>query len=282
MAAAAIRARDEHQVIELGRPQGASWFPLADLSGEGVVARELQWVAGAPAGVRPADVAASYLAGYIGSCVLAPAATLLVLEGLLPDVSPGNLWLHREGTERWYDRIAYAGPSFWCAAEHAAAGHPDARPVGTTAELVERLASTSVEQLTPVFQAIRARAPYGLRGMWGSLADEVASSLLWITRRDDGDATEQRRVWKSIEAILDVLTARAPQLRVRPSPVEVDWSAGSTIYCRRGTCCLFYKTPEAAAYPEADQYCSSCPLRDPDEQLASWRQSLESPTGSGS
>ena len=281
-AAAAVRARDEHQAIELGRPAGPAWFRLADLYAEGAVASELDWAArtGGDAPL-PRDVAASYLASWIDSCVVGPAATLLVLEGVLPDVTPGNLWLRRHATFRWYDRIAYERPSIWCAADHAAAGHPDATVVADRTALVERLADTAVELLTPLFAAVRARASYGLRGMWGSLADDLAGTLAWITRSSDGDAGEQRRAWGATDEILDAVAARTPLLRVRPTAVDVEWSAGSTLFCRRGTCCLYYKTPDAAVHAGDDRYCTSCPLREPADQRAEWARWLESTIPAG-
>jgi hypothetical protein len=281
-AATAVRARDEHQVIELGRPDSPAWFRLADLYADGAVAAELDWAARADGDTPlPRDVAASYLASWIDSCVLGPAATLLVLEGVLPDVTPDNLWLRRHATDRWYDRISYERPAFRCTADHAAAGHPDAAVVADRAELVAALADAAVALLTPLFAAVRARASYGLRGMWGSLADDLAGTLTWITRRSDGDATEQRLVWRATEEILDAVAARAPLLRVRPTVVDVEWSAGCTLFSRRGTCCLYYKTPDALLHAEADRYCTSCPLRDPDEQREQWVRWLESASPAG-
>jgi hypothetical protein len=275
-ASAAIRARDDEQVIELGRPGEGDWVLFRDVAGGETVGDLLDWMAGEdPDRRRPRDVAASYLASWFDSCMVGPAATLLVLEGILPDVSPDNLWLRRHATQAWFDRIAYERTTFGCLESDAAASHPDARPVATRDELVVRLADAVVEHLAPLFAAIRADAPYGIRGMWGSLADDLAGSLTWITRRTDGDASEQRLVWEAADEILHAIAERAPLLRVRPTAVDVEWSAGSTIFCRRGTCCLFYKTPEASELGDADRYCSSCPLRDPDDQLRRWAGWLE-------
>lgn len=273
-AAASLRARDAGQVIELGPPSTPDWVLLADLDRDGGVERWLDAAARGPDARRPPAVAASYLASWLGSCVTGPAAALLVLHGVLPEVSPTNLWLRR-GPAGGFDAVAFDRTAFWCATDHAAAAHPDARPAPSRDALVGRLAAGAVECLTPLFARIRALAPYGRHGMWGAVADGLAAGLMWITRRADGDASEQRMAWAALDSVVEAIAARVPQLRGRPLPVEVGWSAGTTIFCRRSTCCLYYKSPEARAYAPADRYCSSCPLRDPEDQRRRWASWLE-------
>lgn len=276
VASAAITAREPGEDIALGRPTEAGWFPLADLSAAGAVECELERVAAHGSTARlPRQVAASYLASWVDSCVAGPAALLLALEGVLPEVSPTNLWLHRPDAEPWFDRVAFEDLRFWCREDHPAAGHPDALPVATDDELAARYADAVVAALAPIFTEVRAVGRYGERGMWGSFADDVAGSLMWITRANGGDPAGQHRVWQTLEGLFDAVADRAPRFRVRPEPVEVAWSGGATVFSRRGTCCLYYQDPAVASEPEPDRYCTSCPKREPAGQRVEWAAWLE-------
>lgn len=110
------------------------------------------------------------------------------------------------------------------------------------------------------FSAVRARAPFGRRRMWGQLADDIGGTALWTARAGDLD---QRSAWKEAQAILDHVAETAPELRVRSRPFPVRWEGDETLFQVRGTCCLWYTT-----FEEPDRcgegYCTTCPLRDDD------------------
>ncbi len=275
-AAAGIAQRDANQVLELGAPDpGAGWFRLDALGTPGAIETELAWIAGRTRdGVRPRDVTASELASGLGSCVAIPTAMLLVFEGVVPEVSGENLWIRRSEGGRYYDRIAFERPSYRCVTGSAGDGHRDAEPIPDRAALVGSFAGAVVATLDPLFTAIRTVAPYGVRGMWGSLADDLLTSMLWTTRRFDGTDDAQRAVAATTGEIIDAIAARQPLLKVRPTVVDLTWARGHTLFCRRGTCCMIYKAPGAGEGPE--RYCASCPLIDDDDRNDRWRTWLAS------
>ena len=109
--------------------------------------------------------------------------------------------------------------------------------------------------MSAVRAAVRARAPFGVSGMWGCAADQVGSI---VTRRQR--AGGHAALWDDAVGFLDALSAHAPRLRARPRLVMVDWEGGPSPFSIQGTCCLLYKTSPAADSTTGDGYCSTCPL----------------------
>lgn len=124
------------------------------------------------------------------------------------------------------------------------AGDPDAGADGTvvvdgSAGLRAFAADGLVATYGPVCEAVRARAPYGRRGMWGTLADHLAEVAV---RR----ARERRRAidsaWAAAAALTDDVAARQPRLRTRPRrETVVAGPATGAAYVAKGTCCLIFK-----------------------------------------
>ena len=119
----------------------------------------------------------------------------------------------------------------------------------------------------PLAEAVRARAPFGVRGMWGTLADHLAEVTL---RRAREQGRASAAAWAASEALLDDLAARQPLLRVRPRRQDVVAPAGPVTFAAKGTCCLVYKP----AGPVAAAACTSCPLRAPADREAGFLRYL--------
>ena len=83
----------------------------------------------------------------------------------------------------------------------------------------------------PLAEAVQARAPFGVRGMWGTLADHLAEVSL---RRAREQGRASAAAWAASEALLDDLAARQPLLRVRPRRQEVVAPAGPVTFRGEG------------------------------------------------
>ena len=114
--------------------------------------------------------------------------------------------------------------------------------------------------MAPLLVAVHAAAPYGLRGLWGHLADDVLSFAMTDARRRGADPDA---AWADATALVEAIAAEVPDLRNRPTRQRV----GADDLVVRGTCCLLYKI----AGP--DSWCTSCPLRPAEERasrFAAW------------
>ena len=159
-----------------------------------------------------------------------------------------------EGTR--IDAVAATPAEVVVRADDPDAGRPGTRVVRDDGGLAEAAAAVLHTVFDPLAGAVRARAPFGVAGMWGTLADHVAEgALAWA--RDHGD--DPVPAWQAADTVLDHLAAREARLRVRPRPHPV----ARGLYADKGTCCLIYKAHPAATKAEqlAVAACTSCPLR---------------------
>jgi hypothetical protein len=124
----------------------------------------------------------------------------------------------------------------------------------------------------PLAEAVRARAPFGLRGMWGTLADHLAEVAL---RRAREGRRDPEAAWAAVDALLDDLAGHQPLLVARPRPHRVGPpGAAPALFATKGTCCLVYKAAGPAGTPAqrrrlvAEAACTSCPLRPEDDRAA--------------
>jgi hypothetical protein len=142
------------------------------------------------------------------------------------------------------------------------------------------LRSVAVEGMLAVFgplaEAVRERAPFGLRGMWGTLADHLSDVSL---RRARDRKSDREAAWQLASALIDELAERQPLLRARPSRHLVTHEDRSALFSTKGTCCLIYKTNmpvvegRGGGRGERDttpciaaDACTSCPLRSLDDR----------------
>lgn len=264
---AKLRAVDSLYRVELGRQTGERWLPLDGLLDCGL---DRLWSVAERGVRRRADYVAASVASALGDALVGAALPPLLVDGRLPDVRPANVSAECAEEEVWFERVALHTSSVVVVEGDPARHHPDVTAVaGSVAELHRRFVEVLVDAVAPWFGAIRARAPFGRRGMWGQLADGVAGVALRTARAgrlDEGAA------WDEAHAILDLVAGMVPELRVRPRPFPVRWSGGETLWQVRGTCCLWYTTFDRPQ-PSGEGYCATCPRRDDDsrhQRLQAW------------
>jgi len=167
------------------------------------------------------------------------------------------------------DAMSVSSPVVAVLPDDPDAGQPGTQVVDDESGLRTAAVDGMVAVFEPLADAVRARAPFGLRGMWGTLADHLADVALRRARDrgEDGEAA-----WALATALSDELAARQPLLRARPQRQQVTCAAGSALFSTKGTCCLIYKTNmpvdggrSAQPWIDADA-CTSCPLRGPDDR----------------
>ena len=131
----------------------------------------------------------------------------------------------------------------------------------------------------PVAEAVRARAPFGRRGMWGTLADHVAEVAVRRARDRRGDVDA---AWADAGRLVDALAERAPTPLNRPLPLTVPTGGGPETVVTKGTCCLIYKAGAAPRDRGAANRqilraaCTSCPLRSGADRTRRFAAYLES------
>ncbi len=265
-----LAAVDPWFAAQLGLPAGDDWLLFDELAVEGRLSDWVDELAARHDGHR--DVAGSYLGGWLASAAIIVPTAALVLERRLP-VPSGPLWVHRH-PDGWFDRVAFEHPHVLVTDSDPAADHPDATTVGEH-ELLAIHARGLVERLSPVLDAVRARTPFGRRGLRGAVTDELASAALWAAR---AGATDIDAAWRTATALIDALSEQTPWVRVRPRPFPVATAASETLFTVKSTCCLYYKTQPQPPDPCGDSYCTTCPFRDDTsrhERLAAHLQDVE-------
>jgi hypothetical protein len=235
----------------LGDPAGLDRWYRAELDGPAGGHRDL---AGALIVYR--------FAGSLAELVMGP----LLDQRRVLVLTPDDIALQLAGGTR-IDALAATPSAVVVLAGDPAAGQPGTTAVDDVAGLHDAAAATLHRVFAPLADAVRARAPFGLPGMWGTLADHVAEGALsWA--RDHGTGTAD--AWLVADAVVDGLARREPRLRARPRPHPVPARQGVRVYADKGTCCLVYKAHPAATKAEQLDVaaCTSCPLRPPADRHA--------------
>lgn len=247
-----LPSSDDSLEIIAGPPGDPGWVLLADaLASPALLDGWFDQVRRAIPSRRD-DVTGSYLASFVTGSIATPLARAIVGQRRGWRLTPDATWV-RVHDEGWTDGVAISAHVL-VLADDPAAGRTDVEVVAS----IEALTTTAMEHLaalvTPLFAEVRARAPYGLRGMWGALADAMAADLTWCAHVDGRDVVD---AWRLAQPLVDALARAAPMPLTRPTfePVESD---GHTAHLTiRGTCCLFY---QSGAKDEPVDYCSSCPM----------------------
>jgi len=252
-----VCGEDAYMHVVIGPPDGTGWIRGDQvLSDPTVIDRWLaRLLAESAAGHR--DVAASYLAAWVADAVGVPLLRAVVGQGRGWPTDAASIWLHEGAGELVIDGLAVAGP-LRVSADDPAAGTRGVEVVHDRDALRAVQVDEVVLFLDEVFAAIRSRIPFGVRGMWGSLADAVASDATWQAHTTGSDVVA---AWDAVQPFIDALDDRLPRPLVRPRLGHAHWEEETACLTVRGTCCLYYKTVD-------DDRCTSCPLGDSAEQAA--------------
>lgn len=132
----------------------------------------------------------------------------------------------------------------------AARVFPSAPGGGAERELARALVAT----MSPVIAAVRAVSGFPLAGLWGMVADSVASTAVGVGHRAGGCGVE--RCWGRAELVLEEMAAHGAFLRRLPRLTGPPMASPRLV---RGTCCRYYASPEARDGPPTERWCSTCP-----------------------
>ena len=199
------------------------------------------------------------LAGHLAEM----AVGCLVDQRRALPVTPATVAL-RFGDAARLDEMAVTPPAVWVLPDDPDAGAPGTEVAPSRDALRAVAAGGLVATFGPVADALRVRAPFGRRGMWGTLADHIGEIAVRRAREQRGDVEAG---WAAAGRLIDAVAARAPAPLTRPQRQVVPTAAGPQTVVAKGTCCLIYK----AGAPPADRgaaarrigpaACTSCPLR---------------------
>ncbi len=243
---------------------GAGWVRLSDRLADPAALDA--WLdaelAGTARGHR--DLAGSLVAYRLAGSLAELAVVPLLAERRALILSPEELWIAFDGAG--IDAVGLAAPTVAVLPDDPVAGRPGTVVVPDAGTLHAVAAEGLATTFAGVANAVRARAPFGLAGIWGTLADHLADVALRWARETGGDAN---LAWSEAGGLVDALARRSGvHLRARPARQDVTCDAGSGAFVTRGTCCLIYKihdpapgAPDGAHDRIAAAACTSCPLR---------------------
>jgi hypothetical protein len=248
---------------------GDGWFRLADRLDDPAALDDWYRTELAGTGRGHRDLAGALIvyrfSGSLAELVVGP----LLEQRRVVLLTPEGLSLRLAENAR-IESLSVTAPVVAVLPDDPDAGRPGTVTVADHAGLRAAAVDGMLAVFEPLAEAVRARAPFGLRGMWGTLADHLSDVALRRARDGGRDAEE---AWSTVAALTDDLAARQPLLRSRPSRHEVSCAAGTGLFSTKGTCCLIYKTNmplgrtdrtdrSAGAQPWIDaDACTSCPLR---------------------
>lgn len=251
-----------------GGPCGDGWVGLDELLSGGVVDRMAAQLLAQEG--RP-DVAGSYLGSHLTGPLVARTVAAMVLDGRCPDPDPSNVVVHLH-PEGWFDMVSFRTSSAAVLDGDPAASDRRSVVLPDRPALHQWWAERLVACLEPLLDAVRARLPYGRRGLWGAVADRVASSALTVARQGGRPG---QAAWAEATGLLDALAHHAPVPFVRPASVEVRSQHGRrALFPVRGTCCLYYLTVDGPD-PCGEGYCATCPFMDPAQRHRRLAASLD-------
>ncbi len=255
---------DRSGLFDLGPPAGPGWHLLAAATDPAWTATRIDQVAaGDGHGPRPRAVAGAYVGGSLAWTVLQPFAAVLATERRALALSLEDLAVLVDDTG-WTSRLRVLEPRFAAVSDDPAAAAAVA-VLDDEAALLEWAADQVVTTFAPVLAAVRAASPYGLSGLWGALADTL-SAVQWLVHEGGADPGELERARALTEGLVDAVQRRVPHLKARSRLFRLETPAQPVTLPLRGTCCLYYRTPEADA-DGTDGLCTTCPRRSDAERV---------------
>jgi hypothetical protein len=266
--AARLHGLDEYAGFDVAPELGAGWVALGHAERDGQLDA---WLAASVSRHSHRGAAGSLLAAELTHVVVGPTVSAMVLDGRCPDPAVDNLADRVDG-EGNLERSAVLSPRAAVLAGDAASADRHSVVLPDEAALDRWWAQRVAATLTPLLAAVRARAPFGLRGLWGAVSDEVTGTAIWIAQLAGEDP---HPAWRRAQRLLDALAARAPVALTRAQPFPVAYPGGRRLFQVRGTCCLYYRSAAAADDgPAGDRYCNTCPLRRDDSRQRRLRDYL--------
>lgn len=248
--------------FDVGRPSGDDWSSLDALVGDGTITQFIDaTVADNAAGDHPRDAAGVSLATQLSSLVVRAAVGAYLLDRRGLRLVPETTFLHRT-PEGAFDRLALAKPSCVVLPGDPAVGGADVDVLDDQDAMRGWIADRLVATLSPLLTEIRKAASYGLRGLWGNVADGIGSWALLLGRAQQETPEQLDATWNEVEQLFDELADRVPQLKSRPRPFPVQSGPHATMFQVRCTCCLLYKVPGRPLDGDGPRYCTTCPLID--------------------
>ena len=213
------------------------------------------------------DVAASYLAGWLGGIVLDPVGWAL-------------------GTERraWPLDPARSGSTATTTA--GSTGSPSSRRRYVSCPTTRPPAAPDVDGRRRHRHAARRPRPRGRRRARPAVRDDPHVRAVRhprhvgrggrLARLERGVRGVPRRRARALARRRSTTPCASSTTSSRPAPAASrvrsrvrDVRAGTTTITHKGTCCLWYKTTDDTA-PIGERYCLSCPLQPDPDQLDRW------------
>jgi hypothetical protein len=252
--AARLSALDPYAGFDVSPDLDESWISLDTVERDG---RLDAWLALLASRHGRRNVAGSTLGSHLASAVIGPTVSAMLLDDRCPDPAVGNLAV-RIDADGDVQRSAILVPTVAVLPADPDAADPHSVVVTDEAALHSWWAERAALTLTPLLAAVRARAPFGLRNLWGAVADDVASVAIWTAQLAGRDADP---AWQRAQRLIDALARHAPVTLGRGTPFPVSHPGGTQLFQVRGTCCLYYRSALESG-PPAETYCNTCPLRD--------------------
>ena len=205
----------------------------------------------------------AHAAAWLTELMLWPMVSALALHGRAWTFEPSTQLHRRAGSEWDVSRHVAATVAVTVDDAIARTAMADSVLVMPTGLDVARWAGREwASTLLQAVDALRTTGPYGRRGLWATVADEVVFAALVAAHRghrDDGPALELAL------AFLDEVEASTGETIPRPPIITVDAAIGPRRSPIKATCCLRYKVPDFAV--RADPLCLTCPRRTGEEAV---------------
>jgi hypothetical protein len=256
--AARLSALDPYAGFEVGPAPDDGWLSLGTVERDG---RLDTWLALLVSRHGRRNVAGSTLGSHLAGAVIGPTVSAMMLDNRCPDPAVDNLAVRTDAGGD-VQRSAILTPTVVVLPEDPGAADPHSVVVTDEAALHSWWAERAAATLSPLLAAVRARAPFGLRNLWGTVADDVAGMAIWTAQLAGRDADP---AWQRAQRLIDALAQHAPVKLNRGRPFPVGYPGGTQLFQVRGTCCLYYRSALECG-PPAETYCNTCPLRDDDSR----------------